>query len=72
MYIGRYDWSYEWRNPKDPDFEEKFHDWAKSVLEADNEKEIRSFPEEGEGLTQEQLIEEKQNIGGLSYDCSDR
>lgn len=71
LYIGRYDWSYHWHNPKDPDFEEKFRDWAKSVLEADDDKEIRPFPEEVEGLTQEQLIEEKQKIGGLSYHCSD-
>jgi hypothetical protein len=71
LYIGRYDWSYHWHNPNDPDFEEKFRDWAKSVLEADDDKEIRNFPEEVEGLTQEQRIEEKQKIGGWSYDCND-
>ena len=71
LYIGRYDWSYHWRHPKDPDFEEKFRDWAKSVFDTDDDKEIRPFPEEVEGLTQEQRIEEKQKIGGLSYSCSD-
>lgn len=65
MYIGRYDWGYHWHSPQDRDFEDKFYDWAKIILDAHRNKEVRPFPKEMQGRTQDDMIEEKQDIGML-------